>query len=608
LSAHLRLVAAFDHRHVFLDPDPPPEAIAERRRLYQLAGSCWDDYDRSLISEGGGVWPRSAKSVPLSEQVRRVLGVDDERLAPSDLIQAVLRAPVDLLWNGGIGTYVKASSEEDGRVGDRANDAVRVNGGELRCRVVGEGGNLGFTQLGRVEYAAAGGRINTDAIDNSAGVDCSDHEVNLKILLAIAVEAGELAPGDRDRLLQEVAGHVVEHVVYDNYLQVQILSQEQAVSARRMEAYEDLMEELEQAGLLERAIEFLPSADVMAERVAAGRGMARPELCVLLAYAKRLLREQIRHAPLLDDPYLSAALAEYFPRPVIERFGQHLAAHPLRRDVIATIVTNDVINSMGVTFVPRMVAETGAGSDEVVRAFLIARDISQARGRWEDVERLDGVIDAAVQGSLMDGVDGLTEQLVRWYLHNPQELDLSAAINRDRTGYAEVVERIRTAATPAWRSTFDDRDGRLREHGVPERAAAYGAVVPELVYAPDVVAVARQTGRPVEDVLRAFFSVGERLYLDVLADRIANLPSETRWQRLAWATTADDVRLLRRQIVLRAIGQDSEDVDEAVDAYLAARVDPYQRLARLMETASAPAVDDTSLVMVVIHQIRQVAA
>jgi glutamate dehydrogenase len=607
LSSHLRLVAAFDHRHVFVDPNPPANAIDERRRLYDLPGSSWDDYDRSRISAGGGVWPRSAKSVPLSEQARAVLGVDHDRLTPTELIQAILRAPVDLLWNGGIGTYVKASSEDDADVGDRANDAVRVNGGDLRCRVVGEGGNLGCTQLGRVEYAGTGGRINTDAIDNSAGVDCSDHEVNLKILLGIARDAGELTAAGRDELLQDVAGHVVEHVLYDNYLQVQILSQEQAASVRRMEAYEDLMVELEQAGLLERAIEFLPSSEAMAERIGAGRGMARPELCVLLAYAKRLFRDQIRNAPLLDDPYLSTALAEYFPGPVVERFGAHLAAHPLRRELIATIITNDIVNSMGITFVPRMTAETGAGSDEVARAFLIARDVSQARDRWEDVERLDGVIDAEVQSPLMDGVDSLTEQLTRWYLQNPQELDLGAAVERDRGGYAEVINQMRLAATPAWRSSFESTEAALREQGVPERPAGFGAIVPELAFAPDVVAVARETGRSVPDVLRAFFIVGERLYLDVLAERVAALPSNTRWQRLAWTTTGDDLRLLRRQIVLRAIGE-SGDVDEAVDSYLAARVDPYQRLARLMETAATPTVDDPSLVMVVIHQIRQVAA
>jgi glutamate dehydrogenase len=259
LSEHLELVAAFDHRHVFLDPAPDAAAaFAERRRLFELHGSSWDDYDRALISEGGGVWPRTAKSIPVSPKAQAALGIDSAKLAPTDLIRAILQAPVDLLWNGGIGTYVKASSETHAEVDDRANDAVRVDGRDLRCTVVGEGGNLGLTQRGRIEYAHAGGHINTDAIDNSAGVDCSDHEVNLKILLAIAIEHGDLDREGRDAMLNEVVDDVVRLVLYDNYLQVQILSQEVAISPRRMEAYEDLMVELESRNLLERNLEALP--------------------------------------------------------------------------------------------------------------------------------------------------------------------------------------------------------------------------------------------------------------------------------------------------------------------------------------------------------------
>jgi glutamate dehydrogenase len=610
LSEHLQLVAAFDHRHVFLDPTPDPAAAhAERRRLFQLQGSTWDDYERSLISEGGGVWPRTAKAIPISPQVQAVLGIDSPKLAPTDLIRAILQAPVDLLWNGGIGTYVKASSETHAQVDDRANDAVRIDGRDLRSVVVGEGGNLGLTQRGRIEYAHGGGRINTDAIDNSAGVDCSDHEVNLKILLAIACERGELTREGRDGVLHEVVDDVVRLVLYDNYLQVQILSQEVAVSPRRMEAYEDLMVELEQRGLLERQLEALPSGELMAERIGAGNGMTRPELCVLLAYAKRLLREQVVESSLPDDPYLSGALAEYFPPLVVERFGHLLPDHTLRREIIATIVTNDVINSMGITFVPRMSAETGATPEEVARAFIVARDVSKAREPWDAVERLDAVVPGDVQAGLMDRVDSMVEQLARWYLQNVHDIDLTEEVTRGQPAFAELVQTLSGSATDAWRVATDGRLEELLEQDVPDEPARFGAVAPALVYAPDIISVSQATGQPIPAVTRAFFSIGERLFLDLIEARAAALPAEDRWQRMAWDTLLEDLRLLRRQIVEKVIAESQNgSIDEAVEAYLNARSDPYDRLARMMENVTTAPPDDSSMVMVAVHQIRQVAA
>ncbi|MDX6494564.1 MAG: glutamate dehydrogenase, partial [Gaiellales bacterium] len=610
LSPVIKLVGAFDHRNIFIDPDPDPApALAERRRLFELPGSSWDDYDRSLISAGGGVWPRSAKSVPLSDEARKALGVTAESLSPTELCQAILRAPVDLFWNGGIGTFVKAAGESHLDVGDRANDALRVNGSDLRCRVVAEGGNLGFTQEGRIEYALAGGRINTDAIDNSAGVDCSDHEVNLKILLAQAIEAGGLDMAGRNELLESVADHVTAHVLYDNYLQVQILSQEAAVSPQRMEAYEALMVQLEESGLLERPLESLPSTERMAEREAAGIGMARPELCVLLAYAKRLLREQILPSTLPDDPYLENDLSAYFPGPVVERFGRHLAGHPLRREIIGTIITNDVINSMGITFVSRMAAEIGATPDEICRAFLIAREVSQARSHWDDVERLESSVPVAIQAELMGGVDAMVEEFARWYLRYVPELDLASVVARDQPGFAELLDHLQDAATSSWRMEFDERLERYNEQRVPERPARFGAAVPDLVYAPDIIAVARESGRSIAEVAHAFFVVGERLYLNVVEQRVAHFPAQTRWQRLAWRSQLDDLRLLRRQIVARVIAQCGEaGIDSAIEDYLNARVDPYQRLATLMGSTSGSQADDASAVMVMVHQIRQVVA
>ncbi|HEX5556640.1 MAG TPA: NAD-glutamate dehydrogenase [Gaiellales bacterium] len=610
LSRQMRLLAAFDHRHIFIDPDPDPEAtFEERTRLFGLPASSWDDYNRELISAGGGIWPRSAKSVPLSPQAREALGIDAERLTPTEVIQAILRAPVDLLWNGGIGTYVKASTESHADVGDRTNDAVRIDGRQLRAKVVGEGGNLGLTQRGRIEYALGGGRINTDAIDNSAGVDCSDHEVNLKILLGLAIEAGELTLEERNEVLQSVVNDVVAHVLYDNYLQVQILSQETAVAAQRMEAYEDLMAELETRGLLERALEFLPTPDQMAERRAGGNGLVRPELAVLLAYAKRLLREQVLASSLPDDPYLDASLAEYFPPTVVERFGHLMGAHPLRREIVATIVTNDVINSMGITFVSRMVAETGAGPEEVAAAFIVARDVSNSRDPWDAVEKLDRVVPNDLQADLMDGVDTVVAQLARWYLTHVPQIDLQAEVERSRGPFADLVACMGDVATTAWRLTRDERLERLLEQGVPREAARFAAIAPDLVYAPDIITVAQTYARPIADVAHAFFVIGERLYLDVIERRASELPADTRWQRLAWSSLADDLRLLRRQIASAVLAETGDaSIDDAVDRYLAARTDPYGRLASLMTTLAAAPGDDASVIMVAVHQIRQVIA
>ncbi|MGH2591513.1 MAG: NAD-glutamate dehydrogenase domain-containing protein, partial [Actinomycetota bacterium] len=313
-----------------------------------------------------------AKSIPISAEARLALGTEADQLSPDELISAILRAPVDLLYNGGIGTYVKASTETHPDVGDRVNDSLRVNGDELRCRVVVEGGNLGFTQRGRIEFALGGGRINTDFIDNSGGVDCSDHEVNLKILLGLAIGRADLTLEGRNALLHEVEQDVVDHVIYDNFLQAQILSQEAEQSSGRMEAFEDLMQSLEGPGLLDRGLEALPGGEEMAERRRAGRGMARPELAVLLAYAKQSVTSALLASSLPDSRYLEQDLRSYFPDPVVERFEPLLAEHPLRRELIATIVANDVVNSQGITFVSRLVTETGAEAADVVRAYLIA--------------------------------------------------------------------------------------------------------------------------------------------------------------------------------------------------------------------------------------------
>ena len=605
----IRLLGAFDHRHVFVDPDPDPtRAFAERKRLFELPGSTWNDYDRAVLSQGGEVFDRKAKSVTPSPEARMALGIPDDApvdMTPTNLIRWILKAPADVLWNGGIGTYVKAADEGHDEVGDRTNDAVRVNGTELRARVVGEGGNLGFTQRGRIEYARAGGKINTDFIDNSAGVDTSDHEVNWKILLGLAMQRGELTIDERNELLQRCAPDVVHHVLYDNYLQAQILSQEEEVSVQRLEACEDLMQRLEADGELEREVEFLPSTEEMLERRAAGQGLTRPELSVLLAYAKRSAYAALLLSDLPDSEYLAADLERYFPPAIVERLGHLLREHPLRREIIATLASNDVVNSQGITFVSRMVTETGAEPSDVIRAFRIARDVTRAVERWDAVEALDGKIDPRIQSELMSGVDWLVETTSRWYLVQATGQALSEAVTAARDSFAELSAAIDQIGPDEWREEHELEAQRLIAEGVPDDVARRHAFQTELVHAPDIIAVSHATGRPPLEVARGFFVLGRRLEIDWLETQLEALPTTTRWQRWALLSTEDDLLALRRRLCERVLEECADrPIDEAVETFLGSREEAAERVRRFMRGLVLEGVTDASQLTVALRQLR----
>jgi glutamate dehydrogenase len=607
------LLAAFDHRNVFLDPTPDTVAsFAERQRLFSKAGSSWAEYDRTRLSAGGDVIDRKAKSVTPSEQVRAALEIPDDappEMTPNELIRWILKAPVDLLWNGGIGTYVKSSTETNDDVGDRSNDGVRVSGDQLRARVVGEGGNLGFTQRGRIEYALAGGRINTDFIDNSAGVDTSDHEVNWKILLGLAIQRGELTIEGRNELLQSCSGDVVQHVLYDNYLQAQILSQEVEVSVPRNEAYEDLMQQLEVEGELEREVEFLPTSEEMAERRATGTRMTRPELSVLLAYAKRNVYRSLLESDLPDSDYLETDLRSYFPPRIVERFGHLLSEHPLKREIIATIAANDVVNSQGVTFASRMVTETGARPADVVRAFRIARDVTGAQARWAEVEALDGKIDPVVQNELMTAIDWLVETTSRWYLVQAAGERLGEAVDAARDRFLELSEVLDQIGPEAWREEHEQATIRLVAEGVPEAIARRHAFQGELVHGPDIIAVSYATGRSLLEVARGFFLLGERLEIDWLERQLDELPAGTRWQRWAQQSMEDDLIAVRRQLCEVALAEaDGAQVDEAVNRFLQRRSEPVARLQRFMRSLAVDGLSDLAQLTVAVRQVRSLAS
>jgi glutamate dehydrogenase len=607
LSEHIRLIGAFDHRHVFLDPDPDAAAsFRERKRLFELPRSSWDDYDRELISEGGGVWPRTAKKVPLSEQARAALGVTEEALAPNEVIRALLRAPVDLLWNGGIGTYVKASAEAHGDAGDKANDSVRVDASELRCRVVGEGGNLGLTQRARIEFAAAGGSINTDAIDNSAGVDCSDHEVNIKILLDAAVADGDLTVKQRNALLAEMTQSVADLVLKNNYEQSETLSLAEAQASSMIDVHARLLERLEGSRKLVRELEALPDGEQLAERKREHQGLTRPELAVLLAYSKIDLYAELLDSDVPEDPHLSAELDRYFPAPLPERFGELMRSHPLRREIIATQVVNNMSHGGGTTFTFRLHEESGAPASEIARAYAAARDTFEMRPQWGEIEALDNHVDAGIQIDMLLAGRRLVERGSRWLLRNRRRpLDIGATVRFFAPGAAVLYESVPRLLGPSDLEPLTVRADELEQAGVPPGLALRVACLGTMFATFDVVEVAEETGLDVAEVAAVHFRLGDRLELHWLRDRIVALPRDDRWRALARAALRDDLYGLHRALtgaVLRE-APPGRTANERVDAWVGANPASERCLQTLAEIRVGRVFDTTTL-PVAVREVR----
>ena len=608
LSRHIKLVGAFNHLHVFLDPDPDPEVgFAERERLFALPRSSWSDYDTGKISEGGGVWPRSAKSIPLSEQVRRALDIQAEALTPHELINAMLKAPVDLLWNGGIGTYVKAARETHGDVGDRTNDAVRVNGGELQAKVVGEGGNLGFTQLGRIEYALHGGRINTDFIDNSGGVDCSDHEVNIKILLNQVVADGDMTRKQRDKLLADMTGDVATAVLQDNYRQVQAISVTEAQAPQLLDEHARLMRRLERANRLDRRLEFLPNNEELAERRAAGGGLTRPELAVLLAYAKIVLQEELVASDVPEDEYLADDLERYMPPKLREKFRKQLRRHPLRRDIIATYVTNSMVNRAGSTFANRLRDETGARPPDVARAYTVAREVFDIRRLWKDLATLDTVVPADVQLELQAEGRKMIERSALWFLRNRrQPMDIAATVSHFAPGIASLAQELPKLLAPADSESLERLAERFTAAGVPPELATRVASLDALFSGLNVIEVATACGETVETVAAVYFALGYRLDLHWLRDQIAKLPAETHWQTLAQGALRDDLYSEQRQLTIEVLkpGTEDKDADTLIDAWLEENASAIERANAILSDLKEAETLDIAMLSVALREIR----
>ncbi len=564
LSQHIKLLAAFNHLHIFFDPDPDPTvSFAERQRLFALPRSSWSEYDPSLISEGGGVFERRAKSIELSPQMQALIETPRDHMTPNELVRALIKMPADLLWFGGIGTYVKARGETNAEVDDRANDALRIDANEVHCKVVGEGANLGLTQRGRIEFAAAGGRINTDAIDNSAGVDCSDHEVNIKILLNAVSEDGEITEKQRNRRLAEMTDEVAELVLRHNYMQTQAISVALAQPERLLDAASHFMRKLERRGLLDRGLEHLPDDETTAERRTAGRGLTRPEIAVLLAYAKTTLYDQLLGSDVPEDPQLGTDLIRYFPVPLQEEFGGPITNHRLRRELVATSVANSLVNRAGPTFISDIEEETGQPANIVARAYAATREVFGLRELWTAIEGLDNRVDAAIQTRMLIEMIELVRRGTLWFIRNlPQPLDIARTVDSFAPGIAALAEVREGLLTDFDRDACLRRIESLIAEGVPEVVAARVAALDPLSAACDIVQAATSSERPVVDVGRVYFAVGAHLGLDWLRAAADIIAAEDYWQRLAVIVIVEDLYSQQRALTTRVIAAANGAVGE----------------------------------------------
>ncbi len=593
LSRHIRLQAAFNHQHIFIDPDPDPKvSLAERRRLFRKPRSGWDDYRKDLISAGGGVFSRQDKTIPISAEVRQWLGIEDTQLAPHALIKALLQAPVDLLWNGGIGTYVKASTESNADVGDPSNNNLRVDGSELRCRVVGEGGNLGFTQKGRIEFARAGGRINTDFIDNSAGVDTSDHEVNIKILLAQAIRAGRLKEKDRPKLLASMTDEVAALVLRSNYLQTQTLSLMETLKGPRLGAKQHFISVLEDQGVLNRQLEFLPDDEELTERRNRGEGLTRPELAVLLSYSKIVLYQQLLNSDLPEDPYLSRELIRYFPEPLQKPYAGLMTEHRLKREIIATQVTNSVINRMGASFTLRMQEDTGATPASVAKAFTIAREVFDARDFWARVEALDNRVDAALQTDALLVMWNLLRQATRWVLNRRgNQLDINDMVERLAPGLAELTETLQKTVLDEDPASLEMQEKAYLDGGFPASLARRTAILMRLLPALDVVETAAQRNMKANQVAHVYFGLGRELRLKWLREQLENLQVKGQWHAVARANMRDELVSIQNTLVEQVLTEQGKSA-KAVEKWLEKHQTEIAAVVKMMnDMADLPVMD-----------------
>ncbi len=617
LSDNIKLIAAFNHLHIFIDPNPDSKkSYKERQRLFNLPRSSWTDYNADLISNGGGIYERSAKTITISKKAADAFGITELTLTPNELIKAILCAPVDVLWNGGIGTYVKSSQENHTEVGDRANDSVRIDATELRTKVVGEGGNLGLTQRGRIEYALKGGKINTDAMDNSAGVDCSDHEVNIKIALQSAITGKKLSMAKRNKLLEDMTERVEYLVLRDNFLQTQAISIAESHGVKALEQQERLMKDLERIGLLDRKVEFLPDSDEVANRHSQNLGLTRPELCVLLAYSKLYFYENILNSDIPDDEYYYNELIRYFPEQLNKNFAKEVRNHNLKREIIATYVTNSLVNRLGITFFHRLTEDTGLKMCDIARAYTITRDSFAVRKLWKSIQDLGSSIPAKVQIAMFRDITILTERTTAWFCRNLEQpvTDVAPIIAEFSGKIEQVYKNLENVLTTETRKIFNEKIDFYISKKVPEDIARRVASMDIMSTVCQIVQISRVTKADVEDVAAIYFMVGVKLHLRYLRNLAGKLKIETYWEKLSLksyiAHLFDEQMRITQEIVLFATKSKKKSFspDRAMAEWLEKNAKQILRFDNLIHDIQAHDYPDFPMLNVAGNRIREVAA
>jgi glutamate dehydrogenase len=581
LSQHTKLIGAFNHQHIFLDPDPEPAlSYAERKRLFQLPRSGWKDYNPELISTGGGVFERSAKSIKLSPEIKHILNTKKDSMVPNELIRAMLKAPVDLIWNGGIGTFVKATTETHLDAGDRTNDGIRIDAPELNTRVIAEGGNLGLTQLARIEYSLQGGIVNTDFIDNSAGVDCSDHEVNIKILLNRLVTDGEMTLSERNQLLEKMTDEVASLVLLDNYNQTQMLSLETSVAQQTTELFRQYMNDLEKHGRLDRKLECLPDDKTLAERKLNNKPLTRSEMAMLLAYCKMYLKQDILRTNVPEDPYFSKFLLTAFPEQLGEKYFPQMQEHSLRREIISTQLCKSITDRMGINFVERLQRETGASTAFIIRAFTIAERIYNMEEMWQEIIALDFKVNQTIQYRMVLQIYYLIRRATRWFLRNRKpDIEIQATIDDFSPAIAALSKNLPQLLDGPDKEAYETAVTYLTEHNVPEHLAQRVAGCNTLFTSLDVVEAAQKYQLDLVEVAKTYYLIGNRLELNWLRELMNAYGVENQWDELARAGFRDDLDRVQRKLSVNVLTIKSKDIkDKDINERIDIWINRYQFL------------------------------
>lgn len=572
LSKHIKLVAAFNHMHIFIDPNPDSaKSFKERKRLFNLSRSTWKDYDPKMISKGGGIYERSSKIIKISKEAKDALSTNKTEFTPDELVKAILLSSTDLLWNGGIGSYVKSKNESNDDVGDKANDNVRVNGNELRVKVVGEGGNLGFTQLGRIEFAQSGGRINTDSIDNSAGVDCSDHEVNIKIALAAALEKKKISMAIRNKVLEKMTNEVAALVLKDNVLQTLSLTISQIQGHSQLEVQAKFIEMLEKNKLLNREIEFLPDEEQINRLHTDEKGLTRPENSVLLAYSKLVFYDELLNRNLPDDPYYEHDLINYFPKTMQKEFKNEIINHPLRREIIATVLSNEIVNRMGTTYFYRLLEDTGQRKSDIARAFTVVRDIFELNQIWDDIEKIENSVTVQTKVELYTEVQNLTERTSLWFLHNYNPpMNVSSVVAEFKKGVKDLTQCLNTILSPFAKQVYQEKLKKYKQKNVPDELAKKIAGMETLGSACDIVSITNKTILPVRVIGKIYFELGARLQFGWMRNVLYKQAKGEYWDRLSIKTIIDELYDQQVRLTTNVVNAlcDNKECSDATDKWV----------------------------------------